>query len=368
MDNKIRQPRMLLSLQAEIANAPSALIADCKRAECAAYLSRLGRFDEARIAIDDLRGRYDHYPHIEVSIWINLAEGLLGYFSNLGISATDRVRRAYVLSTSAGLWQMQALCAAWLAQLDYVILDVDALSSHLNEAIKKADSKNHAALSRASLVAAQALHLARRFDLAQVWYKKSREHAMSDRDDATISALMHNMAWLRMYEMRQTVLGGAGVTLQDRGVLATAESNAHLNELVGDASWPELKPLLRAQILSLQCDPHGAAILYREHLTDAKPAARLQVNVMADRAWCHVQLEELDQARICAGLALDGLVSETQLDERAPAHSRLAQVFSALGNVSESRRHLELASDAWASYVLIQSKIVVKLRDLPLIT
>jgi tetratricopeptide (TPR) repeat protein len=357
MRSDVSRSRMLVRLEAEAQTAPTQLESDCKRGERAVYLARLGRFSEGSMVVDQLRKKYSGRPNVEVTVWLNLAEGLLEYFSNMGVSATDRVRRAHALSTSAGLTKMQAISAAWLAQFDYAALDFDAMLDHVSEALRTADSQHHAALSRANLVVAQALHLARRFDLAQNWYRKSRHHAMAEHDDVTISALLHNMSWLRMSEMRQTVLSGIGPPLSGREVLPIAESNEFFDRLTGDFSWQSLKPILRAQILSLQCNWPDAMRLYSEHFGNANLATRLQANLYADKAWCHIKMGQFEEARVCADQALDSLSDKTQVDERAATHSRLAQVFGTLGKKEESTKHLELASEAWQSYGQLQSHI-----------
>ncbi len=358
MPARVKPSRMLVRLDAEIASAASQLDADCKRAERAAYLARLGRFAESRAELDALHQRYALSPKIKISAWRNLAEGLLSYFSNVGVSRSDRVERSYALSVAAGILPLRAISAAWLAQWDYARLDMDALALHVCEALQFADPQDHAARSRAGLVAAQALHLGGRSDLAQPWYCRSRDHALADGDDVTISALMHNMAWLRMLSMRQAVLTGNGDARGGRYALVNAESTSQFDDMVGDSSWQELKPILRAQIVSLQGDAAQALTLYEEFLAGAKSAARLQANLLADQAWCHVKLGQLDEARACAETAVKSLNEETQIDDRAAAHSRLAQVFALLGNEVERGRHGLLALQAWTAHGMTQERAV----------
>ena len=359
MSDDLKPSRLLSRLEAEIAGARTQVEADCKRAERAAYLARVGRFDEARAEVGELQEANQRRPQIDVSIWTNLADGLIAYFENVGVSTTDRVQRAYALSGASDRNRLRALCAAWLAQWDYSKTDMRSLANHLREALTLAEPEDHPVRSRACLVAAQALHLAGRLDLAIIWYGKSRLHASLDGDDATISALMHNMAWLRMMSIRQAVL----LTGQqdDRAVeqaLANAASTEGFDQLQGDSSWAELKPILRAQIVSLRGDARYAVVLYEEHLATAAAPARLQANLLADKAWCHAELGRNDDAIHYAELALLGLASETHVDDRAAAHSRLAQVFETLGNTVDHNRQLELARGAWRQHADMQVEIV----------
>jgi tetratricopeptide (TPR) repeat protein len=364
MPDLLKRSRMLLRLEAEISGARTPVEADCKRAERAAYLSRLGRFDEARAELAALRQKYDLAPNINASAWSNLAEGLLAYFSNAGVSRSDRVQRAHALSSAAGNRRLQAICAAWLAQWDYAKLDMDSLALHAAEALRLAGPQHHAARARACLVVAQALHLGARPELAQIWYGRSKDHATADGDDVTISALMHNMAWLRMLAMRQAVLTGKGDLSAGRHALMGAESVSNFDALVGDTSWQELKPILRAQIVSIQGDAAQALTLYEEHLTGARAPMRLQANLLADKAWCHCQLGQWEAARTCAKDAVESMTDETQIDDQAATHSRLGQVFAKLDDVTQRQKHELSAAAAWAAHENLQAKAVLLLRGM----
>lgn len=364
MPDRMKPSRLLLRLEAEIAAAKTPLEADCKRAERAAYLARLGRFDEAKSEVGALQDRYGRSPQVEISVRVNLAEGLIAYYANVGVSTTDRVQRAYALSLAAAIGPLRAICSAWLAQWDYSRLDMGALARHVGEALAYADPQNYSARSRACLVAAQALHLAGRPDLAKVWYNRAHICATHEGDDVTISALMHNMAWLRMLTMRQMVLTGSGDASAGEHALLNAESTENFDELKGDSSWQELKPILRAQIVSLRGDAAQALALYEQYLKAVEAPSRLQANLLADKAWCHVSLGQFSQAAQNAEVALGLLVEETQVDDRAATHSRLAQVYAALGDVNRSEDQAALAKSLWGEHSLMQARAVELLAGL----
>ena len=62
MPDGVKRSKMEKWLGEQIARAPTAQAADCKRAELAAYLARLGRFDESRELIEPLRQRNARHP------------------------------------------------------------------------------------------------------------------------------------------------------------------------------------------------------------------------------------------------------------------------------------------------------------------
>ena len=216
--------RLLSRLDAAIAAAAHPLRADYLRAERAGYLARQGHLIEASQVIALLHERYDPSPNVLISAWLNLAEGLLSHFSDLSGVAIDKMRRAYALSGAARDTPLRALTAAWLAHMEYVAHDFELMARHLAESLQLADAEFHTARSRACLVGAQGYHLGGRYDLAQPWYEKARLHANADGDEAMLSAVMHNMAWLHAVQARQTQLQGNGPTLSVNQILLGAES------------------------------------------------------------------------------------------------------------------------------------------------
>ena len=361
----MKPSRLLLRLEADIKSARSVFAADCLRAERAGYLARIGQFDEVRVELAALHDRYDQRPNVEISAWLNLVEGLMIYFSAVGAPTTDKMKRSLALSSAAKLAFLQAVGAAWLAQFDYVRLDMNSMAGNLRISLQAAASNHHSARSRASLVMAQALHLAGRPDFALPWYKKARDHAVAEGDDATISALMHNMGWLRMMMLRQSSLSGRILCNGDHALM-NSESTSQFDVLTGDISWNALKPILRAQILSLQGDCSGALVLYEDHLVGAEyeGTMRLQANLLADKSWCLAKTDQLELANSCARVAMDRISLAAHTDDRAAAHSRLAQVFSILGDYLNEQHQRELANDAWCNHAVLQAHIIELLGNM----
>lgn len=352
--------RLLRELESAISVAPTGIVADCARAELACYLARQGRLDEARSIVTELRQQYGQMQNVAISAWLSLAEGIELYFRNLSTGSRDKVMRSHALSTAAGLVKMQALSAAWLSQMDFTKLAIEPLAQHAKQALKLAEPDDHSARSRASLVLAQALHVAGRWDLAAPWYRRAHTHATAQGDDATVSALMHNMVCMRLDNLRQTKLSGVGDASGSNLVLPGTESAGRFDELIGASSLSALKPLLRARILSLEGRPAEALILYEEHmLTDVDHGfSRMKSDMLSDVAWCRVQLQQSELALAAAVSAEGNLNSETQIDDRAATHTRLGWFYLAIGQMEEALRQETLALQAWDTYVGMQVKIV----------
>ena len=366
MSDRLKPSRMELRLEAEIAGAATATEADCKRAELAGYHARLGRFDEARSTLATLRQRYHSRPNVAISSWVNLVEGLIGHFSDMDPAARDKVLRAHALSTAAGLTSMRALSAAWLANMDYCRLDVLAMSEHVRESFRLSISTQDESRSRACMVVAQALHLSGKYTQSVTWYQRVRLHANRIGDDATLGAVLHNMAWLHMATMRQEKFTGAVNSTATSFALVSAESTKNFDEIFGVRTLPSLVPILRAQVLSLRGQVEEALFLYEAHLTDSyyRGATRFRANLLADQAWCQISMGDHAGALKNAAAAVSSLCIEVQVDDLAAAHTRLSQVFWALGNANDAEYHSFLAAKAWDNFSHVQRQIEVNLDGL----
>ena len=358
--------RLLRRLNAAIAGAKSQYDADCAHAERACYLARQGDFAQASRTITTLRRRYASQPDAAMSVWLNLAEGLVSYYSELGPIAHDKVMRAHALSAASGLAQLTALTAAWLAQMNFSRHDVAQVARCASASLKLSEPTHHAARARACLVVAQALHGAGRWYLAAPWYTRARVHATAEGDELSISALMHNMVGMRLDNYRQAVLTGRGDPREAQSGLVGLESSENFDILFGTSTLEPLRPMLRARFLSLQQRTAEALKVYDEHfpVSVASEIARMASDMLSDIAWCRLKQGDTVRARSDAVAAEQSLTPRTQVDERAATHTRLASVDRELGESSEANRHAQLADAAWSEFEALQRQFVALLADM----
>lgn len=364
MSNSLGLSRKRNMLLAEICKGRQGASTDCLKAQLVILDARLGNFEDSRQVLGEIRSNSTLLPDLRRSIWINLAEGLLDYFNNMGEITSDGVRRACALSDASNIKELQAISSAWAAQLSYSTLSIKNLGLQLDASLKNANGENHAALSRSYLVGAQALDYSRRPDLARKWYARSMHHASLDADDITTSAIMHNMAWLRMLNLRQSVLGGSGDNILDRHVLLSADSMVNFGNMTGDKSWSELKPILRAQVLSLIGSVPEALKLYQDAVDEKNKIDRIQSNLLADQAWCFAMGGEHAKALHYSELSLSHLTNEIFVDDRAATHSRIASVMSICGRSLESKRHFDLSKALWESHSIIQMALLRTMENI----
>lgn len=357
--------RLLERLDAAIARERDPLQRACLQAERAGFLARQGQVDAARTVVAQLQRQFGAQPQASLSAWLALAQGLIDHYAQLGAQARRCMLRAHALSAAQALAPLHALAAAWLAHLDYVGDDMAQMVRHLREALTLAASDHHSARSRATLVAAEAYHHAGRADAAQAWYVRSRAHAQADGDQAHLSALMHNQAWLRASELRLQALFGDG----DSGAalapaLLGAESVAHFDAVVGTASLRSLVPMLRAQVFVLAGRYADASELFAAHFDAAmhEGLENLRAPLLADWAWCEWQQRDLDVALRDAHAAEQGLAA-CELDDRALAQARLAQLWQAAGHADRAADLRERAAQDLAAHRGAQTRLAALLDD-----
>jgi tetratricopeptide (TPR) repeat protein len=340
--------RLHQQLDKAIAAAPSHMQAAGWRTQRAVLLARHGQLEAAREELTALHQLAFQHPHPQLGAWLHLAEGLMSYFTDFSGGAYEKLSRARAIAHMAGLREIEALAAAWLAHLAYVRHDIEALIEQASTCRTLAAPDQHAARSRLAMALGLAHHFAGKPELAQAWYTKSRQHAMAEGDDATQSALMYNSAEMRTAEVRREALSDPTRPIPE--LLLSADSIARYDAAVGGSAMGELMPILRAQILTVRGDYATALELYEQHLPQAiaRGLARLGSSMLADVAWCRVHLSQRDRALQQARESELEIDPACDVDDRAATHSRLAQVYEALGDADAAARHAVSAALEWA--------------------
>jgi hypothetical protein len=350
MNVKLRS-RLSNRLDGEIA-AVASMPARCAvlQTQRAILWLRHGREAEAREELNRLQARALAHPRIELAAWLHLAEGLTAYFSAFGGGARERVRRAHMMASTAGLGVLQALCDAWLAQMAFVDRDIDCLITHAAAVL--AAPFDNATAWRVSSALGMAWDLAQDEATASGWYAWGRRAAGADGDDAALAALLYNQMQMRALRIRHAAL--AGEPGEAPAVLLGVDSIHHFDEAVGGSARADLTPLLRAQLLTMKGEFAAAAALLEKYLPEAVSAglARVGGSLLADLAWCWANTGEPLRARALADQAAVEVLAEDEahcdLDECAALHARLAQVYTRLHEDALAAREADAATTAWA--------------------
>jgi tetratricopeptide (TPR) repeat protein len=332
--------RLLDRLEARIAETRDPARRACWRAQRAIYLARQGSHDAVQAEVQAIREAFGARPQAEVTAWVSLAEAVNSFYSHPGPAALDRLKRAQALARAIGHVELQALCAAWLAHLEFNANRMETMVQHAAEALRLAEPDHHAALARASLVVADAYHFAGRFDLAKDWYAAVRQHALADGDDAMISAMLHNVAALRVNRVHLADAFGDNCAGELQRAQMETDSVESYDFGIGTLSLKSFVPLLRAQLLTVQRRFEEALSILDAASEESDYLPRREAQFRAERAWCQVNLGDSVQAELDIEHSRRCLATASDADDLAATHSRVASTLKALGR-SESAMEYE---------------------------
>jgi hypothetical protein len=354
VDKSLAPTPMLTRLELEIASIADPVVADSKKLERASYISRLGRIDEAASIINSVKKKYESRPDGRISCWVHLANGLNQYFADMNPGARESLLRSHALSAAVKLPYETSLAAAWLAHLEYARSDYISMSKYIDIAFDISFSEYDSSTTRAALVVAQAYHFLGDVDSALMWYRFVRIVATNNGDGATISAMMHNMAWLKFQVSRAQSCGlpieGMEVGNQ---ILMAAQSAESYDEIIGSVSLPSLLPMLTAQILLANHDFEGALKIYcvEDALCEKEARGNIKAELMADFGWCLFNMNKLDEAREKILYVEDILNKGRNGGNSLYAHARAAQVYAGLGNDGLANEHKRIALEGWVAHL-----------------
>ena len=109
---------MLARLDAALAASVHPIDVACARAERAGFLARQGFFDQANEDLAILRSQFAQRPVALVTVWICIVEAWIEQNSGRLSASRDKMLRAQALRAAARLKPLQAPSAAWLAQAE----------------------------------------------------------------------------------------------------------------------------------------------------------------------------------------------------------------------------------------------------------
>lgn len=351
--------RFLERLDNQINAASDRFIRRCLLAERAAYLARLGEMNLARDDLRNVQSENNLEPNIRVSILANIADGVINYYQDMSPIAIDRYQRARALASASGQDDLQARIDSLIALLEYGFHHFDRMFEHLEQAAAKASVDDYQTLCRICMIAGQTLHLANNYDLAIAWYQKAKYFANEAHDDASMSALLHNMASIWVVNWRNSQLGKIATTDSPQVARVGANSTSNFDQIIGSSALAELTPLMKAQILSLECKYEEALKVYTLTLPSLslKALGGWRSWLLADMAWCNLQLGNIKDAKIGFENSARELSEEHHLDDQAATLTRLSEGLDILDQkeLADSSRIKAIA--AWKEFILLQSRM-----------
>lgn len=171
-------------------------------ARSAAYLARIGEFDACQARIAEVRGSFGQGQDGRVTVWIMLAEALLVLYSELSPTALDRLARGQLLATAARYQPGIAVLSAWKAHVEFEMAKYDAMFRSLETAIANVVPADVDARTRIAIVISNLCMLVGDDVAANGWFKRGRDLAIPNGDQASIEALLYNRVAFRFGELR----------------------------------------------------------------------------------------------------------------------------------------------------------------------
>lgn len=329
----------------------------------ASHYARQGSGDDAITAIAAVRAEFQDGLESEVACWLMLAEGILNFFQMNNKMAYDRTQRAYALSKALNIRDAIPSCAAWMAHLEFNANQYERMVIHLNEALLNARNDDHQAGARAALVLADAYHFAGSFDEARPWYARCRLHATAEGDNATLSAMLHNVAAFRTSNVRLADAFNAFDPAESHRAWLEAQSAYAYDSAVGSTGLQLLLPLLRGQIFTVERRYQDAIALLSS--IDLKSLhSRLIPLVHADIAWCLAGESRLDEAWSAVDSAKSLASSMQENDDYAYVCARLSLTAKICGYIEESNSWKERSLQAITEHRKTQTSLLSQLRSI----
>ena len=353
--------RLLESLLSQAQSTRDRL--DWARTVCrvAAHQARTGRHAAALVSLGQVRKVFGPGLHPDVASWLMLSEGILHSCQFNVPAAYDRMMRAHVLAVGFGNTKAIPSCAAWMAALEFDAGRYDKMVEHLDQAFTLADPEDHQARSRAALTFAEACHVSGGYALARPWYEECRRHATSEGDEATLGAMLFNVALFRLVTIR--LAGAFGERSESEVLRASLEATGSVSFdlMTGNTNQEPLRWVLQS-IQQLVEGKYETALATCERLDVPNTiSAHILVVSFADRAWCLLNLGRLDEAKCLAEEVVARFDTLSDTDDQAYALARLAQIAEACGLTDEAHTRWAQAQEAYKKHQAFQAELQTRL-------
>lgn len=346
--------KLLDALNAQIAQATDAATRGELRARKAGYLARIGSFEEARQLIASLRQEFANGSSPATSIWIMLAEGLLHTFQEMSDEGADRIMRAHALARMTRDRNLISTSSAWHAFTQSERSEFKGMARSLEEALTNADSGDHEVLARIYMILANARMSVGDADEAYDLYMLSRHHALECGDQATIDALIYNMAAFALGWERARLCFGESNPEHLRRFRSELASAKTYQQLAGVSALSNFVYLWEARLLLLSGEM-DAAIAALRSVRSMHPFARYNYHeslIDLEIAYCLARQNKLTEADVQGGAVLDADLSSLHDDDKLfAAWARLAilQSMPSLGSAKAAEESLATAREEFVS-------------------
>lgn len=356
--------RLLRDLESTVGATNDPLLWARSMCRLALYFARQGDIERSLSAIEAVRTRFEASLGAAVAAWLMLAEGVLSFSKGDLDASADRLKRSYAIATASNSEDAKPTCAAWMAHLALNTRRFSDMVPLLREALTQAKPDDHQALARASLVVADGFHYAGRFDLARPWYERTRLHATKEGDEATVSAMLHNVAAFRTANVK--LADALGTRLPDEAKRASMEatSAAAYDRAIGTRSFGEYLPHVNEQLLIVDKN-YKEAMEQLARIDVRGLPTRVHAVHYVDHASCALETSDAALAEMLSVSALDAL-DRYQMDPDDVAYvcCRLVSIFTRTGSHANAADLQSRAATAIEQHKGIQHRLCSSLTEL----
>jgi tetratricopeptide (TPR) repeat protein len=325
------------------------------KARRAAYLGRIGSFDEARGLIAELR-KVSQLPGYErIGVWAILCEGILEYFNSLNLNSFDRIMRAQRLSVALGDAVLIPVTSAWLTFAESERGRFEEMSEAAALALRSARTDDHESLARVSATLTYVFLTAGDRESSQFWFEKAHQHAVTAGDQATIEALMYNRASFGLACCRVNACYGKLDSAEISAVKLWIQTAKSFHALIGLKSLGALNDLSLARLHMVEGN-FADALEALNDLEGRGPFAEKAFGgdvLNLERSFCLAWLGQLDEAKSAYSKIADIEMGALDEDDRlivASMQVYLAKTLPSLGDEQSAITRFEARLSEYDSF------------------
>jgi hypothetical protein len=328
--------------------------------------ARLKRFSESREAIAKARAVCGPDGRLG-TLWIMLAEGVVGFFEEQSPHAMSRIQAAVVLGASMKYSRFVALGAAWKAHLECDAFKFSDMSKSLALAIDHLGETDLDAYTRIAIEIASGYAIAGRREKAKHWFTVGHRAASANGDRASIEALLYNKVALSIASMR--VEGcSSSLSMELLGeVSRELRSLLNFNSLTGGFALMNHLQLVDARLRILLRD-YREAKEKLQAIRGAKPFAENHFDPQyfaLEVCFCSFHLGDSDAVNQYLNSVSQSDFQSLDLDDRIVASWMLATLSEADARFGNASAHRKALADQAEQYKAMQDSLAQSLDSLP---
>ena len=182
-----------VALRSQIAATGVEIDRACLKAELAAHLARMGRYDSAQSIVAEIRAT-PHWGSAKLTSLVLFAEAMIRLEDEFDLRALDRLARAFAISNAANLHHVATGIASWIAHYNFNRSQFVETRKWLMFCSDHRKQLSTSTLARLCLTIADASRFSGDFDASDRWYSRSRQMAVRTGDEVFLAANMYNRA------------------------------------------------------------------------------------------------------------------------------------------------------------------------------